>query len=93
MGPEKIAAFEFTERFKREYRRAKPDVQKAVDKVFKDLQGNPNSRRCHSLTGYKPTIFSADVFSNHSWQLTFEMKGETAVMRRLASHSEIDDSP
>ncbi|WP_155742426.1 hypothetical protein [Variovorax paradoxus] len=70
-----------------------PDIRRAVDQLFEDLMVNPNSHRCHGLRGYKPTIFAADVLSNHSWQVTFEMDGETAVMRRLAIHQEIDDSP
>ena len=93
MGPARISAYDFTPRFQREYRRAPADIQRAAKKLFDDLMANPNSHRCHGLRGYKPTIFVADVLSNHSWQVTFEMDGEKAILRRLASHQEIDDLP
>lgn len=93
MGPPVIAAYDFTQRFKREYKKAPIDVQDATDTVLKDLLKNPNSHRCHGLHGYKPTVYVADVFSNHSWQVTFEMNGTTAVWRRLGKHSSIDDQP
>lgn len=93
MGPVSITAFQFSARFKREFKKAKPDVKAAVQLVLKDLQADPNSHRCHGLTGYKPTVYAADVFSNHSWQITFEMNGAIGMLRRLGRHSDIDNTP
>jgi hypothetical protein len=93
VGPAKIERFEFSARFKREFKKAQPGIKAAAAAVFKALQAEPNAHRCHGLTGYKPTVYAADVFSNHSWQITFEMDGTTAMLRRLARHADIDNQP
>lgn len=93
MGPSKITGFDLTPRFRRDYKKAPIDVQKAVDDLMIALLANPDANRCHGLHGYKPTVYAVDVFSNHSWQLTFEMNETVAVARRVARHAVIDDSP
>lgn len=84
------------ETFQRDYRKAPPDVQRAADEAIRHLFRNPqpDRLRLHSLTGcFDPRIFKADVFPNRSWQITFEMDGTTAILRRLAPHKSIDRSP
>ena len=50
--------------------------------------------RLDALAGYaKPTIFKIDVYANKSWQITFEIAGTVAVLRRIAKHREIDRRP
>jgi len=46
-----------------------------------------------SPSWYRPTIFKIDVFPNRSWQITFELNGTTAILRKIAPHSELDRSP
>lgn len=54
----------------------------------------PGRLRVHALKGYKdPRILKIDVFANKAWQITFEMDGETAILRRLGRHKDIDDTP
>lgn len=93
MGPRKIEEFWFSDRFKREYKRAQPNIRAAADGVFKNLMHDPDSHRCHGLKGYKPTVYVADLFPNHSWQITFEMVGAAAHLKRIATHSQIDRDP
>lgn len=47
----------------------------------------------HSLGGYYPTIYKIDVFSNRSWQISFNIDGAVLVLRRLAPHRVMDRSP
>lgn len=93
MGPAKIERFQFSTRFKRDFKKAQPDIKAAAMAVFKALQADSSAHRCHGLTGYKPTVYAADLFSNHSWQITFEMDGTTAMLRRLGRHADIDNCP
>ncbi|MGV2863296.1 hypothetical protein [Achromobacter sp. AGC39] len=48
----------------------------------------------HSITGcFDPRILKIDVLANKSWQITFEMDGSVAILRRLGTHRNIDRSP
>lgn len=95
MAP-KVTALDSTEQFRREVRDAPPDVQGELKLVLQLLLANSAAGRLrvHPLSGYaKPTIFKADVFTNRAWQITFEMNGTTAVLRRLATHKQLDRRP
>ncbi len=92
----KIAGFRHSERFAAELRGAPPDVQRRVKEILDTLAKNPDARslRLHALRGYgKPQLFKVDVFSNHSWQITLEVEGGLAILRRLATHRELDRNP
>lgn len=84
-----------TERFKKDYKKLSPDLQKAVDDCITDLAKDPipASRRAHRInTGQFPKVFSLDVTSNKSHKLSFEIDGNQAVLRRVDTHREIDRS-
>lgn len=88
----RITAFEYTERFKREFKGLSPDQQAAAAKALKELQGCPIPRglRHHTLRDTRPKIHKIDIASNHSYQITFEVNGEVAKLLRVAAHKEID---
>lgn len=91
-----ITGYTFSERFKAEMCSAQPDTQDAARAALKLLQENPHARtlRLHTLKGFKkPSIYKIDVFSNHSWQITFELEGTTAHLKRLGTHKQIDRTP
>ena len=91
-----VVAFKTTARFDREFGGAGPDAQQAARDALKVLQANPHASRLrmHSLSGYgKPTIWKIDVFANRSWQITFELEGDVAILRRMATHKRIDIDP
>lgn len=91
-----ITGLQTTARFDAELKSAPREVQLAASEVLKLLMQTPPPQRLrvHALKGYgKPTLFKVDVFTNHSWQLTFELVGSTAVLRRLAQHKTIDRDP
>ncbi|WP_154668201.1 hypothetical protein [Pseudoduganella violaceinigra] len=77
-------------------KRLPPDVLGAAKDAIRDLKKDPipTTRRLHSLTGYKnPKVFVIDVFSNHSYQITFEIDDGIATLRRVAKHVAIDRAP
>ncbi len=91
-----VARVRYTERFASDLRSAEHGVQSAAKDAIDKLLKTPHARslRLHTLSGYgKPSIYKIDVTANHAWQITFEIDGDTAVLRRLGSHKELDRSP
>jgi mRNA-degrading endonuclease YafQ of YafQ-DinJ toxin-antitoxin module len=91
-----ITEFARSPRFEAEARALEPTVARALGDALELLLRNPLARslRLHPLTGFgKPTIWKIDVFANHSWQVTFEMAGTVAHLKRVATHSEVDRDP
>jgi len=83
-------------RFGRDLQDAPADIQAAALKALNRLRENPAARslRLHSLSGYpKPMLWKIDVFANHSWQITFELEGDAAVLKRLGTHRDVDRDP
>jgi mRNA-degrading endonuclease YafQ of YafQ-DinJ toxin-antitoxin module len=92
----KIERFAYSERFKSELQKLQPYVVRAVKDALVLLQNNPEAKslRLHPLTGLpKPTVWKIDVFANHSWQITFEINGTTAELKRVSTHKSIDREP
>jgi hypothetical protein len=91
----RVSDFRTTSRFEGELKSASADAQAAAKEAIALLLSNPKAGRLrlHQLKGYKPSIWVIDVYANHSWQITFEMQGETAILRRLATHKNIDRDP
>lgn len=91
-----VVGFKTTDRFDSEFKRAPYDAQRAAKGALGTLQSNPSSSviRLHQLSGFgKPTIWKIDVYANKSWQITFELDGQIAILRRLATHKRIDRDP
>jgi mRNA-degrading endonuclease YafQ of YafQ-DinJ toxin-antitoxin module len=88
-----VTGFDYTPRFKRDLKSADPQLQHAVKSALKLLQENHRSVRAHALQGHKPRLFVMDVYSNHSWQVTFELVDGVAVLQRLGTHKTIDRAP
>ena len=91
-----VRAFTRTQRFEDELKAAPEDAQRAAAEALDLLMRNSKAGRlrCHPLSGYgKPTIYKIDVYANHSWQITFELVGTTAHLKRLATHKSIDRDP
>jgi mRNA-degrading endonuclease YafQ of YafQ-DinJ toxin-antitoxin module len=92
----RIEAFSYSERFKRDLISSSEDTRAAVKAALALLLTNPSARslRLHPLTGYgKPMIWKIDVFSNHCWQVTFELESGVAQLKRLGTHKQIDRNP
>lgn len=91
----RVTQYKTRDRFDRDLRKAPPDIQKAalaaIDRLISD--GSKGSLRPHALSGYNPKVFKIDVRADHSWQISYEIEGETAILRRLATHSVMDRAP
>jgi mRNA-degrading endonuclease YafQ of YafQ-DinJ toxin-antitoxin module len=88
----------WTDSFRRDYQRLPIEIQDEVIACVKDIQERdplPASRRPHSVSpkGMRPKIFSLDVTSNKAYKLTFNLIGQTCLLRRVGTHSMIDRTP
>jgi hypothetical protein len=91
-----VEGFDFSERFARELERLDPGTQKAAKSALALLKTNPKAAtlRCRPRPGFgRPTIWKIDVFSNKSYQITFELIGRVAHLKRIATHAQIDRNP
>lgn len=96
MSRVKIDAIDYKASFDKDFGKAPPNVRVAAADALKELMKNPQPAklRLHSLHGcFSPRILKIDVFPNRSWQITFEMDGTTAILRRLATHRDINRRP
>jgi len=91
-----VEEFDFSDKFAKELGRLDRDTQAAARKALALLQTNPGSKllRLHTLSGFgRPTIWKIDIYSNKSYQITFEMTGMVAHLKRIATHAQIDRNP
>lgn len=91
-----VTGFAYSDRFASDLRSAPTEVQQAALEALRLLQANPGARslRLHTLKGMpKPTIWKIDVFANHAWQITFELNGTVAELKRMGTHKAIDRDP
>jgi mRNA-degrading endonuclease YafQ of YafQ-DinJ toxin-antitoxin module len=87
---------DFTDLFKKQYKKLEPTLKAAAQQTIRDLSKVPlpASLRFHSLSGYKnPRLYTIDVMGNKAYKISLEIQGETAILRRVASHKEIDRLP
>lgn len=89
-----ITSFQMTARFQRDYRKLSADLQEKTDKKLMDLLKNPRppGLAFEKLKGYcQPDIYTIHITGNV--KLSFTITGQTATLRRVAIHDDIDRSP
>lgn len=82
--------------FKSCYQRLPDYVKDFADLALESLLHNPQPKRLRleKLRDYKePSIYTVHVTPNHSHKMSFELRGDVAVMRKIGTHKEIDRSP
>lgn len=91
-----VVEVEPSERFLRDLKSLTEEQKAAVKATLKRLTGqSPRGvLRLHNLKGYpKPTIWKVDVNSQHTHQITFEVRGNVAFLLRVGTHKQIDRDP
>ena len=88
----------YTASFYRDYQALPGDIQDKVDACIRDMQSRdplPSTRRSHRVTprGHKPAIFTVDVTTNKAYKLSFNVLGNTFLLRRVGTHKQIDRTP
>jgi len=91
-----VEGFDFSSKFVKELGRLDRGIQQAAKEALALLQINPKATtlRCKPRTNFgRPLIWKIDVYSNKSYQISFEMVGRVAHLKRIATHAEIDRDP
>lgn len=94
---ERRPSVKLSPKFIRDFKGIPADLVEQVRSCLIDIEKVPipQTRRMHSVTprGKKPTIFTVDVVSNHSWKLSYIKVAQTIWVLRVATHREIDRDP
>lgn len=67
-----------------------------VDQAIADLLQDPIPGRLEfkKLKGYRnPNVFTITIGGNHAYKLSLEIRDGVAILRRVGTHKELDDSP
>lgn len=86
-----ITRWQKLKRFHRDYDKLTVQQRDLVDQKLQDLSKNPipAGLRFEKLKGYsKPDVYSIHVDGNY--KVTMEILGSVALLRRVATHDEID---
>lgn len=93
-GGVSISTIETTSRFDKDYSKLDRQLKELVSEKLPQLLLNPmpTGLRFEKLKGYrKPSIYTIHVTGNY--KISIELKGEIAVLRRVACHDDIDRLP
>ena len=90
--PHPIKAVRFTEQFRSFYKKAPPEIQKAAKEAIAELVCDPHPKR-YRLEKQTVSVWTIHVTRNHAYKLSFSLDGDTAVLRKIGTHKEIDRSP
>jgi hypothetical protein len=67
-----------------------------AEQAIQDLLLDPLPGRFDfkKLKGYNnPNVYTITISSNHAFKMSFEIKDEVAILRRVGTHKQIDDNP
>jgi len=90
--PHPIRLVSYTEQFKAQLRKLPPEIQAAARQAVKDLAKDPHPKR-YRLEKQTSEVWTIHVTHNHSHKLSFELAGDTAILRKIGTHKEIDRAP
>ena len=88
-----ITSLDRSNRFKKDWKKL-PGLQALALEKLRDLMKSPmpNGLSFEKLKGYRnPAIYTIHVTGNY--KISLEIIGGMAILRRFASHDEIDRSP
>lgn len=89
-----IAEVQSGRRFERDFKRLSPDLKTRVEEKLVDLQSNPRPPGIgfEKLKGYSnPDIYTIHITGNY--KVSFSIEAQTAYLRRVGNHDEIDRAP
>lgn len=90
--PHPIQSVRFTDQFLALFKKQSPEIQAATRQAVKDLVKNPHPKK-YRLEKQTPEAYTIHVTRNHSHKLSFELVGDTAILRKIGTHKEIDRAP
>lgn len=68
------------------------EIQEAARVALKELVKDPYPKK-YRLEKQTPEAWTIHVTANHTHKLSFELDGDTAILRKIGTHKEIDRAP
>lgn len=90
--PHPIRQVRYSEQFKALLEKQSPEVKAAARQAVKDLALDPHPKK-YRLEKQTTEAWTIHVTRNHSHKLSFELVGDTATLRKIGTHKEIDRAP
>lgn len=93
-GGVQLRFLDYRKKFHRELRKLPQELRDRVCEKLNDLlkDPRPSGLGFEKLQGHaRPDIYTIHVTGNY--KISFEIGGDTAILRRVASHDEIDRAP
>lgn len=81
-----------SESFKTQLKKLPEEIQMAARQAVKDLVSDPFPKK-YRLEKQTREVWTIHVTSNHSHKLSFALDGDTATLRKIGTHKEIDRAP
>ena len=82
--------------FQRCLKKIPVDIRPQVNDAISDLAEDPIPGRLgfKKLSGYRnPNIYTIMVGGNHAYKVSMEIVNGVAVLRRIGTHKQIDETP
>ena len=82
--------------FQRSLKRLAPETRSLANQAILDLMlpEIPGKYGFKKLSGYRnPNIFTIMLGGNHAYKLSMQIDNGVAVLRRVGTHRELDESP
>lgn len=90
--PHPISHVRYTQQFADQLKKLPVEIQTAARRAVKELARDPHPRK-YRLEKQTKDIWTIHVTSNHSHKLSFTLDGDTAELRKIGTHKEIDRAP
>ena len=81
-----------SESFTAQLKKMPVEIQLAARQAVKDLVKDPYPKK-YRLEKQTREVWTIHVTSNHSHKLSFVLDGDTATLRKIGTHKEIDRAP
>jgi len=93
-GGVSIASVKFSTKFQKQFKKIPPEIKKLVPEKLKDLLKKPfpSGLKFEKLKGCnKPDVYTVHVTGNY--KISMQIEGDTAILRRIGNHNNIDRTP
>ena len=90
--PHPIRYISYTDQFKAQIRKLPTEIQVAARQAVKDLVLDPHPKK-YRIEKQTHEVWTIHITRNHSHKLSFVLDGDTAILRKIGTHKEIDRAP
>lgn len=90
--PHPIRYVRYTQQFADQVKKLPPEIQLAARQAVADLVRDPHPKK-YRLEKQTKEVWTIHITGNHSHKLSFTLDSDTAELRKVGTHKEIDRAP